>query len=142
ALKSGREINKVLISEQINKQTEKELQQLAKKSNTIVQKVPKQKLDQMTSGKHQGMVAYVSSYNYSSVEEILQRAEAKEEAPLLIILDELEDPHNLGAILRSADATGAHGVIIPKRRAVGLTETVAKAYASAIGHICVAWVNR
>ena len=141
ALKSGREMNKILLSEHISKQTEREVQQLAKKANTIVQKVPKQRLDQMTKGKHQGIIAYVSSYTYSTVEDIFSRAEERNEAPFIMILDELEDPHNLGAILRSADATGAHGVIIPKRRAVGLTETVAKASAGAIEHVPVARVT-
>src|SRR5690625_1582206 len=141
ALQSGRAVNKVFVSDQLNKQTEKELHRAVKKANTFMQKVPKKRIDQMASGKHQGIVAYVSAYEYSTVEDILKRAEEGEIAPFLIILDEIEDPHNLGAILRTADATGVHGVIIPKRRAVGLTETVAKASAGAIEHIPVARVT-
>lgn len=141
ALQSGRAINKVLVAEQLNKQTEKELLRAAKKANTILQKVPRKRMDQMTDGKHQGIIAYVSAYEYATLETILQRAKAEAVAPFLLILDEIEDPHNLGAILRTADATGVHGVIIPKRRAVGLTETVAKASAGAIEHIPVARVT-
>lgn len=141
ALLSERPINKVIISDQLNKRTERELQQAVKKANTVLQKVPKQRIDQLSKGRHQGIIAYVTAYQYFSVEEILKVADDREEAPLLIILDEVEDPHNLGAILRTADATGVHGVIIPKRRAVGLTETVAKTSAGAIEHIPVARVT-
>lgn len=141
ALKSGRSINKVMVSNQINHQTEKELQTAVKKAKTIMQQVPRKKLDQLTNGKHQGIIAYVSAYTYQSVDAILQRANEKGEAPFLMILDELEDPHNLGAILRTADAAGVHGIIIPKRRAVGLTETVAKSSAGAIEHVPVARVT-
>src|SRR5690625_6730264 len=95
----------------------------------------------MSTGKHQGIIAYVAAYEYATIEQIIQRATDKGEPPFLMILDEIEDPHNLGAILRTADATGVHGVIIPKRRAVGLTETVAKASAGAIEHIPVARVT-
>lgn len=140
-LKSERGVNKVLISEQINQQTERELQKLVKKKNTILQKVPKQRLDQLTKERHQGMLAYVAPYEYSSVEEILQKATNAEEQAFILILDEIEDPHNLGAILRTANATGVHGVVIPKRRAVGLTETVARASAGAIEHVPVARVT-
>ncbi len=141
ALLSERPINKVIISDQLNKRTERELQQAVKKANTVLQKVPKQRIDQLSKGRHQGIIAYVTAYQYFSVEEILKVADDREEAPFLIILDEVEDPHNLGAILRTADATGVHGVIIPKRRAVGLTETVAKTSAGAIEHIPVARVT-
>ncbi|MBO1005162.1 23S rRNA (guanosine(2251)-2'-O)-methyltransferase RlmB [Pseudogracilibacillus auburnensis] len=141
ALQTGRSINKVIISDQLNKKAERDLQVATKKANTILQKVPKQRLDQLSKGKHQGIIAYVSAYHYASVQEILNRAEQKEETPFIIILDEIEDPHNLGAILRTGDATGVHGVIIPKRRAVGLTETVAKASAGAMEHIPVARVT-
>ncbi len=141
ALKSGRAVNKVLVSDQLNQQTEKDLFRAVKKANTILQKVPKKRIDQMSSGKHQGIIAYVAAYEYATIEQILQRATDKGVPPFLMILDEIEDPHNLGAILRTADATGVHGVIIPKRRAVGLTETVAKASAGAIEHIPVARVT-
>src|SRR5699024_10352025 len=141
ALQSGRPVNKVLVSDQLNKQSQQQLKKAVKKSNTMMQVVPKKRLDQLSNGKHQGMIAFVSAYEYVSVDMILQRAEVEQAAPLILILDEIEDPHNLGAILRTADATGVHGVIIPKRRAVGLTETVAKASAGANEHIPVARVT-
>ena len=141
ALQSGRSVNKVIISAQLNKKTENELRYATKRANSILQKVPKQKMDQLSQGKHQGIIAYVTAYDYVSVQDILHVAEEKEELPFIIILDEITDPHNLGAILRTADATGVHGVIIPKRRAVGLTETVAKTSVGAIEHIPVARVT-
>ncbi|MEI3607905.1 23S rRNA (guanosine(2251)-2'-O)-methyltransferase RlmB [Pseudogracilibacillus sp. SE30717A] len=141
ALQTGRSINKVVISDQLNNRTERELQAATKKANTVLQKVPKQRLDQLTKGRHQGIIAYVTAYQYSDIDTILSVADKREEAPFIIILDEIEDPHNLGAILRTADATGVHGVIIPKRRAVGLTEIVAKTSAGAIEHIPVARVT-
>lgn len=141
ALQSGRAVNKVFVSDQLKAQTEKDILHATKKANTIMQKVPRQRMDQLSKGKHQGVIAYVAAYEYVPIEAILQRAEAEDEAPFLLILDEIEDPHNLGAILRTADATGVHGVIIPKRRAVGLTETVAKASAGAIEHVPVARVT-
>jgi len=141
ALQSGRSVNKVIISNQLNKKTEREIRNAVKNANTILQKAPIQRIDQLSKGRHQGIIAYVSAYEYSTVQAILNRATEKEELPFIIILDEIEDPHNLGAILRTADATGVHGVIIPKRRAVGLTETVAKTSAGAIEHIPVARVT-
>lgn len=141
ALKSGHSMNKIIISEQVNKNIERQIQQVAKSADVVVQRVPKQKLDQLTSGNHQGVAAYVASYDYASIEDLFQRAEAKEELPFFLILDELADPHNLGSILRTADATGVHGVIIPKRRSVGLTATVAKTSAGAIEYVPVARVT-
>ena len=141
ALKSGRSVNKVLVSEQLNPTVQKKLNQLARAAGTIVQNVPRNKLDQLDSGNHQGVIAYVASYQYASIEDLFKLAEEREEDPFFIILDELEDPHNLGSILRTADATGVHGVIIPKRRSVGLTATVAKTAAGAIEHIPVARVT-
>lgn len=141
ALKSGRTMNKILLSNQLGQTVENEITRLANKQLVSVQKVPRQKLDQLSNGKHQGMIAFVSSYTYASVQSILDIAKKRDELPFLLILDELEDPYNLGAILRTADATGVHGVIIPKRRAVGLTETVAKTSAGAIEHIPVARVT-
>ncbi len=141
ALKSGRSVNKVMVSEQLNSNAQGKLQHLAKEAGTIVQKVPKTKLDQLTSENHQGVIAYVASYQYASLDELFQHAKTKKEDPFFIILDELEDPHNLGSILRTADAAGVHGVIIPKRRSVGLTATVAKTAAGAIEHIPVARVT-
>lgn len=141
ALKSGRSVNKVLVSEQLNPTVQKKLQQMAREAGTVVQKVPKSKLDQLEDGSHQGVIAYVASYQYATIDDLFQSAEKREEDPFFIILDELEDPHNLGSILRTADATGAHGVIIPKRRSVGLTATVAKTSAGAMEHIPVARVT-
>ena len=141
ALRAGRSVDKVFLSDQINRQTEREIRTYAKKGEAVVQKVPNSRLDKISKGKHQGIIAYVSPYQYFSITDILDRARQKEELPFLLILDELEDPHNLGAILRTADATGVHGIIIPKRRAVGLTETVAKASAGAIEHVPVARVT-
>jgi len=140
-IKSGRMVHKVLLSEQINRQTENEIRRLLKGKQVPIQKLPRKKLDQLSQSKHQGVIAYVEGYAYTPLNEVLAKAEAANELPFLIILDELEDPHNLGAILRTADATGAHGVIIPKHRAVGLTETVAKASAGAIEHVAVVQVT-
>lgn len=141
ALKSGRSINKVLISERLNRNLKLEIERQAKKEGTVVQQVPKARLDQLTKGAHQGVIAFTTAYNYASINDLFKRAEEKDELPFFLILDELEDPHNLGAILRTADATGVHGVIIPKRRSVGLTETVAKASAGAIEYVPVARVT-
>jgi 23S rRNA (guanosine2251-2'-O)-methyltransferase len=107
----------------------------------LVQYVPKKKLDQMVEGTHQGVVAQVAAYRYYEVDDLFARASEKGEPPFFLILDELEDPHNLGSIMRTADAVGAHGIIIPKRRSVGLTATVAKASTGAIEHIPVARVT-
>ncbi|MBP1970844.1 23S rRNA (guanosine2251-2'-O)-methyltransferase [Virgibacillus natechei] len=141
ALTAGRSVNKVLLSEQLNAGAQGKLIQLGKTAGTIVQKVPKNKLDQLANGNHQGVIAYVASYQYASLEDLFNRAEERSEDPFFIILDELEDPHNLGSILRTADATGVHGVIIPKRRSVGLTATVAKTAAGAIEHVPVVRVT-
>lgn len=141
ALKSGRSVNKVMISEQLNQKTQRQLEQASKTAETIVQKVPKVKLDQLTDGNHQGVVAYVAAYQYASLEDLFNVAKDKDEVPFFIILDELEDPHNLGSIMRTADATGVHGIIIPKRRSVGLTATVAKTSAGAIEYVPVVRVT-
>lgn len=141
ALKSERDINKIWIAEGSNKGQMNQITSLAKEGNVLVQFVPKKKIDQMVEGNHQGVVAQVAAYEYAEVDDILAGAEKRNEAPFIILLDELEDPHNLGSILRTADAVGAHGVIIPKRRAVGLTATVAKASTGAIEYIPVARVT-
>lgn len=141
ALKSGRSVNKVMTSPQMNEKSYRQLRQLSKEAGTIIQQVPKQKLDQLAQGNHQGVIAYVASYQYASLDDLFAKAEQQNEAPFFIILDELEDPHNLGSILRTADATGAHGIIIPKRRSVGLTATVAKTSAGAIEYIPVVRVT-
>lgn len=141
ALRSGRSINKLLVSEQLNPQSVQRIQGLSKKNGLAIQRVPKQKLDQLVEGNHQGVAAAVAAYQYSSLEDLFQEAEKRNEEPFFVILDEIEDPHNLGSIIRTADAAGAHGVIIPKRRSVGLTATVAKTSAGAIEYVPVARVT-
>ncbi|WP_018663980.1 23S rRNA (guanosine(2251)-2'-O)-methyltransferase RlmB [Heyndrickxia acidiproducens] len=141
ALRSGREINKIWIAEGSQKGSMQQVMQLAKQKNVFVQSVPKQKIDAMVSGVHQGVVALIAAYRYAEIEDLFQLSEKRNELPFFLILDELEDPHNLGSILRTADAVGAHGVIIPKRRSVALTATVAKASTGAIEHIPVVRVT-
>ena len=114
---------------------------LAKERNVLVQFVPKQKIDQISKENHQGVIAQVAAYQYAEIEDLFNRAAEKGEDPFFLILDELEDPHNLGSILRTADAAGVHGIIIPKRRAVGLTATVAKLSTGAIEYVPVARVT-
>lgn len=141
ALKSDRDINKIWIAEGSQKGQMQVVIGIAKERNVLVQFVPKQKIDQMTEENHQGVIAQVAAYQYAEVEDMFQLAAKKGEIPFFLILDELEDPHNLGSILRTADAAGVHGVIIPKRRAVGLTATVAKLSTGAIEYIPVARVT-
>lgn len=142
ALRSGRTIDKVFIS---TGETDRALQRLAaeaKEAGAVVVPVDRRKLDAMsTTRAHQGVIALAAAREYFSVDEILQEASDRGEAPLLVICDELSDPHNLGAILRSAECAGAHGVIIPKRRSVGLTAVVAKASAGAVEYMKVARVT-
>ncbi|MDN4606550.1 23S rRNA (guanosine(2251)-2'-O)-methyltransferase RlmB [Sporosarcina highlanderae] len=141
ALRSGRELNKIWIAEGLNKKGIGEILSLAKQSGVIVQAVPKQKLDGMLDVNHQGIIASVAAYSYAELDDLFASAKNRGEDPFFLILDELEDPHNLGSILRTADATGVHGIIIPKRRSVGLTGVVAKASTGAIEHIPVVRVN-
>ncbi|MDY0410028.1 23S rRNA (guanosine(2251)-2'-O)-methyltransferase RlmB [Virgibacillus soli] len=140
-LQSGRSVNKILISEQLNPNFRGKIERLCKASGIVIQRVPRSRLDQLTEGNHQGIIAYVAAYQYAEIDDLFARAEGRDEAPFFIILDELEDPHNLGSILRTADASGAHGVIIPKRRSVGLTATVAKTAAGAMEYVPVARVT-
>ncbi|MGZ9587210.1 23S rRNA (guanosine(2251)-2'-O)-methyltransferase RlmB [Paenibacillus marinisediminis] len=142
ALRSGRTINKIWIAEQAQKHLTQPIIAEAKKAGIIVQAADKRKLDQMAEGvQHQGVVAQVSAYDYVEVDDILARAEARGEKPFLLLLDEIEDPHNLGSILRTADCTGVHGIVIPKRRSVGLTATVSKISAGAVEYVPVARVT-
>lgn len=141
ALKSERDINKILIAEGSQSGQMQQVIGLAKESNVMVQFVPKKKIDQLSDGNHQGVIAQVAAYEYAEIEDLFAAAEKKNEAPFFLILDEIEDPHNLGSIMRTADASGAHGIIIPRRRAVGLTATVAKASTGAIEYIPVARVT-
>ena len=142
ALRSGRTVDKVFIAAG---ETDRGLQRLAadaREAGAVVVPVDRRKLDAMSvSHSHQGVIALVAAREYYSVEDILAEAAARGEAPLIVICDELSDPHNLGAILRSAECAGAHGVIIPKRRSVGLTAVVAKASAGAVEYMKVARVT-
>ena len=141
ALKSGRPLNKLLIAKGERQGSLRELAGIAKDKGILVQEVEPQRLAQLAPGqRHQGVVAMASPVEYAEVEDILAAAEAKGEAPLIVVLDELEDPHNLGAVLRSVDAAGAHGVIIPKRRSCPLSTTVAKTSAGAVEYVPVARV--
>ncbi len=141
ALKSERDINKIWIAEGSQKGSMGQIIELAKEKKVLVQFVPKKKIDGMGVGIHQGVVAAVAAYQYAELDDLFAVAEKRNEAPFFLILDELEDPHNLGSIMRTADATGAHGIIIPKRRSVALTATVAKASTGAIEYIPVARVT-
>ncbi len=142
ALRSGRELNKIWVAEGINKKSIGEILSLAKKAKVVVQYVPNKRLNSLLdSDNHQGIVASVAAYRYAELDEIFELAARREEDPLILVLDELEDPHNLGSILRTADAAGVHGVIIPRRRSVGLTAVVAKASTGAIEYVPVVRVN-
>ncbi|HHT7188478.1 TPA: 23S rRNA (guanosine(2251)-2'-O)-methyltransferase RlmB [Bacillus cereus] len=141
ALRSGRDINKIWIAEGAAKGQVQIVLALAKENKIILQHAPKKKLDQLVEGNHQGVIAQVAAYQYAELEDLFKVAEKSNEDPFFLILDEIEDPHNLGSIMRTADATGAHGIIIPKRRAVGLTASVAKASTGAIEYIPVARVT-
>lgn len=141
ALKSERDINKILIAEGSQRGQMQQITGLAKELNVLVQFVPKKKLDSLVEGNHQGVLAQVAAYQYAEIDDLFVNAEKRNETPFFLLLDEIEDPHNLGSIMRTADATGAHGIIIPKRRAVGLTATVAKASTGAIEHIPVVRVT-
>jgi 23S rRNA (guanosine2251-2'-O)-methyltransferase len=118
-----------------------QITQLAKRNGVLVQFVPKKKIEQMVDGIHQGVAAQVAAYQYAELDDLFNLAEKRNQSPFFLLLDELEDPHNLGSIMRTADAVGAHGIIIPKRRSVGLTATVAKASTGAIEHVPVARVT-
>lgn len=140
ALRAGREIDKILVSSKEG--SIKIILALAKEKGIPVIYVEKAAIDRLASGKaHQGVAAYISPYDYAEIEDIFTKAEESGEEPFIIILDGLEDPHNLGAIMRSAECAGAHGVIIPKRHSCGLTETVAKASAGAIEYMPVVKVT-
>ena len=142
AFRSGKCVDKLFILDGCQDGQVRTIAREARKTDTIINYVSKERLDQLSeTHAHQGVIAQVAAYDYSTVDEILARAEEKGEAPFLIILDNVEDPHNLGAIIRTANLAGAHGVIIPKRRAVGLTSTVAKTSAGAINYTPVAKVT-
>lgn len=141
-LSSGRDIEKIYVQQGEREGSVKLLVGLASERRIQIVEASKQKLDQLSCGaKHQGVVAVASEAEYSTVEEILAYAESLGESPFVVVCDGIEDPHNLGAIIRSAECSGAHGVIIPKRRVAGLTSTVGKASAGALMHMRVARVT-
>lgn len=142
AFRSGRTIDKLYVLDGCQDGPVRSITREARKHDTIVNYVTKERLDQISeTGKHQGVIAVSAAYDYASVEDILALAEKKGEPPFILILDGIEDPHNLGAIIRTANQAGAHGVIIPKRRAVGLTPTVARTSAGAVNYVPVAKVT-
>ena len=142
AFRSGKTIDKVFVLEGCQDGPIKTILREAKKHGTMVKFVSKDRLDNMSeTKKHQGVIAYAAAYNYATVEDILAKAEENGEPPFIFLLDGIEDPHNLGAMIRTANLAGAHGVIIPKRRAVGLTPTVARTSAGAINYTPVAKVT-
>ena len=142
AFRSGKCVDKLFILDGCQDGPVRTIAREARKKDTIINYVSKERLDQLSeTHAHQGVIAQVAAYEYSTVEDILAKAEEKGEPPFLILLDNVEDPHNLGAIIRTANLAGAHGVIIPKRRAVGLTSTVAKTSAGAINYSPVAKVT-
>jgi 23S rRNA (guanosine2251-2'-O)-methyltransferase len=140
--RSGKDIDKIFILDDCHDGPIRTIIREAKKHDTIINFVGKSRLDQLSeTGKHQGVIAYISSYNYSSVEDMFALAKSRDEEPFILFLDSIEDPHNLGAIIRTANVVGAHGVVIPKRRAVGLTATVARTSAGALNYTPVAKVT-
>ena len=142
AFRAGKTIDKLFVLDGCQDGPVKSITREARKHDTIINYVTKERLDQLSeTKKHQGVIAFAAAYHYAEVEDMLQAAEERGEQPFLFLLDNIEDPHNLGAIIRTANLAGAHGVIIPKRRAVGLTATVAKASAGAINYTPVAKVT-
>ena len=142
AFRSGRVIDKLFVQEHCEDGQVRTILREAKKHDTMVRFVKKERLDQMSdTGKHQGVIAMTAAYDYAEVSDILEKAREKGAPPFIILLDNIEDPHNLGAIIRTANLAGAHGVIIPKNRAVGLTATVARTSAGALNYTPVARVT-
>lgn len=142
AFRAGKTIDKLFLLDGCQDGPIKSILREAKKHDTIITFVKKERLDQLSeTGKHQGAIAFAAAYEYAELDDVLKIAEDKGEAPFVFILDGIEDPHNLGAIIRTANLSGAHGVIIPKRRAAGLTATVAKASAGALNYTPVVKVN-
>ncbi len=142
ALRAGKTIDKLFILDGCHDGAVNTIVKEAKKADAIISYVPKERLDNMSkTGCHQGVIAHAAAYEYVDVSDILQNARNKGEDPFIFLLDNIEDPHNLGAIIRTANLAGAHGVIIPKRRAVGLTATVAKTSAGALNYTPVAKVT-
>lgn len=142
AIKSGREIDNVFVSKGEKSGSISVILSLCRDKSIVIKEVDRRKLDAMCGGgNHQGVAARIAAHTYSSIEDILQSAKGKGEPPFVIVCDEIEDPHNLGAIIRTADACGAHGIVIPKRRGVSLTYAVGKVSAGAIEYVPVARVS-
>ena len=142
SLRQGRSLEKLILQDGLNDGPIRTIAREAKKAGVPVSTDSKERLDQMSeTGRHQGVIAFASAIAYSTVEEMLRKAEEKGEAPFLILLDGIEDPHNLGAIIRTANVAGAHGVILPKHRAAGLTATVMRTSAGALNYVPVARVT-
>ncbi len=142
ALKSGRSIDRILIAKGSNEGSIREIVARAKEQKIVIREIDRKKLDEISGSRaHQGIIAYVSPYNYVEVEDILNHAKNKGEDPFIIILDEITDPHNLGAIIRTAECLGAHGIVIPKRRSVGITPAVVKASAGAVEYMLISKVT-
>ncbi|MCI8265613.1 MAG: 23S rRNA (guanosine(2251)-2'-O)-methyltransferase RlmB [Lachnospiraceae bacterium] len=142
AFRAGKAIDKLFILDGAQDGPIQTIKREAKKRDTMIKFVTKERLDQLSeTGKHQGVVAYAAAYTYAEVEDVLAAARSKNEAPFIFLLDNIEDPHNLGAIIRTANLAGAHGVIIPKNRAAGLTAAVARASAGALNYTPVARVT-
>lgn len=142
AFRSGRTIDKLYVLDGCQDGPVLTIKREAKKQDTLVKYVTKERLDQLSeTGKHQGVIAVAAAYSYAEVEDILAAAREKGEPPFVILLDNIEDPHNLGAIIRTANLAGAHGIIIPKNHAVGLTATVARTSAGALNYTPVAKVT-
>ena len=142
AFRAGKTVDKLFVLEHCKEGSMNTVLREAKKHDTIINYVKKERLDQMSeTGKHQGVIAYIAAFEYATVDDILKKAEDKGEPPFVVILDDIEDPHNLGAIIRTANLAGAHGVIIPKHRAAGLTATAVKASAGAVSYTPVAKVT-
>lgn len=142
AFRAGKTVDKLFVLEHCKEGSMNTIIREAKKHDTIINYVKKDRLDQMSeTGHHQGVIGYIAAYEYATVDDILENAAKKGEAPFVILLDDIEDPHNLGAIIRTANLAGAHGVIIPKHRAAGLTATVVKTSAGAINYTPVAKVT-
>jgi 23S rRNA (guanosine2251-2'-O)-methyltransferase len=142
AYRSGKPIDKIYIQDGCQDGPVMTIKREARKHDTLIKYVDRERLDQMSeTGRHQGVIAVAGAYEYAQLEDILAAAEAKGEPPFLILLDNIEDPHNLGAIIRTANLAGAHGVVIPKNRAVGLTATVARTSAGALNYTPVARVT-
>ncbi|MCI5951799.1 MAG: 23S rRNA (guanosine(2251)-2'-O)-methyltransferase RlmB [Anaerostipes sp.] len=142
AFRSGKTVDKLFVLDGCTDGPVRSIIREARKHDTLLQFVKKERLEQISqTGKHQGVIAYTAAYQYAEIEDMFALAAEKGEDPFLILLDEIEDPHNLGAIIRTANLAGAHGVIIPKRRAVGLTATVAKTSCGALNYTPVAKVT-